>query len=51
MKPECDRCGSDNVIKAGSIVRRGQKHQRYKCKDCGRFIIGPVIREEENDKK
>ncbi len=42
---KCDECGSTNTTQHGFYYNRNGKHQRYKCKDCGRVFIGESTEE------
>jgi transposase-like protein len=31
----CHKCGSDDIVKSGFVLRKGGKVQRYQCNECG----------------
>lgn len=37
---ECEKCGSDQIIKHGYYMKNVLKYQRYRCKDCASTFLG-----------
>jgi transposase-like protein len=40
---KCNKCQSENNVKAGIEIQVKGKFQRRKCKDCGHVMIGERI--------
>jgi len=40
---KCPECGSDKITKAGIAWSKRRKVQRFRCSDCGRLFVEPVI--------
>lgn len=32
---KCEKCGGVEIIKAGTVTRKGGSRQRWQCKSCG----------------
>jgi len=37
---ECDKCGSDNVVKNGTYMKNVLRYQRFRCQSCGASFVG-----------
>lgn len=52
LKPEqltngfCPNCGSRYLIKTGKVYDKLGAHQRYHCRDCGRYTKSPRLQLE-----
>ena len=48
---KCKECGSENLIKAGTQMRRLPRglQQRLQCKDCGFIWLVPMDTNEGNE--
>lgn len=43
---QCPNCGSTKVIRRGMQLAVNSKRPRYQCKDCGRWSVGSIIKNE-----
>lgn len=46
-KLRCPECLSDNLIKVGFVWSGKQLKQQYRCKDCARLTIKPIVMDKQ----
>lgn len=39
----CPECKSPNIVKMGHVWSGRERRQQYRCQDCGRLTINPII--------
>jgi DNA polymerase elongation subunit (family B)/predicted RNA-binding Zn-ribbon protein involved in translation (DUF1610 family) len=48
--PQCNACGSDDIIRNGSYATNTQVYQKYKCRECGHAMRSRKASELKKDK-
>lgn len=40
---KCVYCGKNKIHKHGKIVESDGVHQRYRCPECGKTMVGGIV--------